>query len=228
MRFGDALILANEELALHPDFALGYKVKGFALMGLRKPNEAIAPLRIAYISFRNQPLLQRTYAHACTWCGLYDEALEPALAFLNSTSNLTSNDPGAKNILSTVLENLPKSKVQKELPELVKKMQESKPNAAFFFALGDTLDRAGEHLLAMDYYTLGLKMEPNFARGLFRLGKDYELFKRDYVTALLLYQAAYKLDPDDAEIGTYYFRLHQRYQTRSNDLAWQLKDWLRK
>jgi hypothetical protein len=69
-------------------------------------------------------------------------------------------------------------------------------------------------------------MEPEFARALFRLGSDYETARRDYRTALLLYAAANRLAPDDPEILSHLWRLNNRYKTRSNDLAWQLKDWM--
>jgi tetratricopeptide (TPR) repeat protein len=227
MRFGDALLMAEEEIKRHPDFSLAYKVKGFALMGLRRPDQAMAPLRIAYASFKTQPMVSRTYAHACIWCGLYQEGLEPALAFLDATSTLTSNDLGAKKMLRAILEQIPKTELEKELPGLNKIIQKAKPNAAYYFALGDTLDRLDLHDLAIDQYFAGLMMEPEFARGLFRLGKDLELSRRDYKAALVLYVHANKLAPDDPEIFDHLLRLNYRMQTRWNDLAWQLKDWMR-
>ncbi len=226
MRYGDALTLANEEIKTHPNFWLAYKVKAFALMGLRRPAQALAPLRVAYANYPTKATVARTYAHACIWCGNYQEGLEPALTFLDATSSLTTNDIGAKQMLSTILENLPKSVVEQELPALSKKIQAAKPNAAYYFALGDTLDKLGLYELAIGQYTSGLKMEPEFARALFRLGSDYETARRDYRTALLLYAAANRLAPDDPEILSHLWRLNNRYKTRSNDLAWQLKDWM--
>ncbi len=226
MRYGDALRLADEEIKRHPNFWLAYKVKAFALMGLRRPAQALPPLRVAYANYPTKAIVARTYAHACIWCGNYQEGLEPALTFLDATSSLTTNDLGAKKMLSTILENLPKSVVEKELPALTKKIQAAKPNAAYYFALGDTLDNFGLYELAIEQYTSGLKMEPEFARALFRLGRDYEIARRDYRTALLLYAAANRLAPDDAEILTHLWRLNYRYKTKYNDLAWQLKDWL--
>lgn len=226
-RYGDALVLANEEIKSHPQFWLAYKVKAFALMGLKRPDEALSPLRVAYANYPTKAIVARTYARACIWEGLFEEALTPALMFMNLTSSLTSNDPVAKKIVATILEKLSKTVIDKELPEATEKIQKTKPNAAYFFALGDTLDRIGMNDLAINQYYIGLKLEPEFARGLFRLGRDYELARRDYKAALMLYATANKLAPDDKEISSYFYRLAKRYEIRDNDLAWQLKDMMR-
>ncbi|MBS1953034.1 MAG: tetratricopeptide repeat protein [Cyanobacteria bacterium SZAS-4] len=224
MRYGDALNLANDEIKSHPQFWLAYKVKAFALMGLHKPDEALPPLRVAYANYPTKAIVARTYARACIWCGLYKEGLTPALMYLNSTSNLTSNDPVAKKMAGTILEHLPKEYVEKELPKLVESIQKIKPNAAFYFALGDTLDRVDLNDLAVGQFYSGLRAEPGFARGLFRLGRDFEIARRDYKAALMLYSQASVMAPDDQEIATYFARLGRRYKNRENDLAWRLKD----
>lgn len=224
LRYGDALNLANDEIKSHPQFWLAYKVKAFALMGLHKPDEALAPLRVAYANYPTKAIVARTYARACIWCGLYKEGLTPALMFLNSTSNLTSNDPVAKKMVATILKHLPKSYLEKELPALSESIQKIKPNAAFYFALGDTLDRVDLNDIAVGQFYNGLRAEPSFARGLFRLGRDFELARRDYKAALMLYSQASVMAPDDPEIASYFLRLGNRYKNRENDLAWRLKD----
>lgn len=225
MRYGDALNLAEEEIKSHPQFWLAYKVKAFALMGLSRPQEALPPLRVAYANYPTKAIVARTYARACIWCGHYQEALLPALMFLNLSSNLTSNDYVAKRLLNEILEHLPKDITSKELPSISAAVQKIKPNAAYYFALGDTLDHANLNDLAISQYYAGLQMEPNFARGLFRLGKDFEQARRDYKAALMLYSQANALAPQDPEIAAYFLRMARRYENRPNDLAWQLKDY---
>lgn len=222
-RYGDALVLANQELRLYPTFPLAFKVKGIALMGLSKPDQAIGPLRIAYQAY-HQPTLARSYAHAAIWNGAYEEALDPAISYLNSSSTLNANDPASKDLLLTIMRHVPKSKIYGVLPDL---LQKQRANPAFYFALGDTLDRAGYNDLAIDLYSLGLRLEPRFARGLFRLGRDYEVVRKDYPAALFLYEQAYKLSPQDPEIQEYLVRLEDRVKNRDNDIAWQLKDFFR-
>lgn len=227
MRYGDALNLAEQEIKAHPQFWLAYKVKAFALMGLGRTQAALSPLRVAYANYPTKAIVAKTYARACIWCGYYQEALLPSLMYLNTTSNLTSNDYDAKRLLNTVLTNVPKSIVEKELPSISVAVQKIKPNAAYYFALGDTLDHSGFNDLAISQYYAGLQMEPNFARGLFRLGRDFEEARRDYKAALMLYAKANQLAPQDPEIATYFLRLGRRYKIRDNDLAWQLKDYFR-
>ncbi|HEY9733203.1 MAG TPA: tetratricopeptide repeat protein [Drouetiella sp.] len=225
MRYGDALNLAEEEIKAHPQFWLAYKVKAFALMGLGRPQEALAPLRVAYANYPTKAVVARTYARACLWCGNYQEALTPALMYLNASSSLTTNDYMAKRLVTSVLEKADRRFLNRELPAISAAVQKTKPNAAYYFALGDTLDRVNLNDLAIGQYQAGLQMEPTFARGLFRLGRDYEEARRDYKAALMLYAQANQLAPQDPEIATYFLRLGRRYKNRDNDLAWQLKDY---
>jgi tetratricopeptide (TPR) repeat protein len=224
MRYGDALNLAEEEIKAHPQFWLAYKVKAFALMGLGRPQDALAPLRVAYANYPTKAIVARTYTRACIWSGNYQEALIPALMYLNASSSLTSNDYEAKRLVSSVLEHIDRTFLNRELPSMSVAVQKTKPNAAYYFALGDTLDHANLNDLAISQYYAGLQMEPSFARGLFRLGKDFEQARRDYKAALMLYAQANQLAPHDPEIASYFMRLGRRYKYRDNDLAWQLKD----
>ncbi|MGH9554082.1 MAG: hypothetical protein ACRD3W_32185, partial [Terriglobales bacterium] len=96
----------------------------------------------------------------------------------------------------------------------------------FHFALGDVLDSAAMTDLAIEQYQSGLAMQPDFARAVFRLGKDLELHRHEYERALFCYTRASELDPKDREIAAYCNRLKARLPERRSDLAWRLKDWI--
>jgi tetratricopeptide (TPR) repeat protein len=225
-RFGDAVQLANQDLALDKNFVLAYRVKGFALAYMSRWNEAQEPLRIAY---KEQPFkggVAYMYAKACTWSGDYQDALEPALVALAASSSLDANNFEQKVALARILHNLPHDKAIAKIAVVSNNLDISLPNPAFHFALGDVLDHTDLHDTAIEQYHKGLQMAPNFARGIFRLGKDMELYKQQYKEALFCYTRAHDLAPQDAEINAYNQRLTQRLEMRNEDIAWRLKDWI--
>jgi tetratricopeptide (TPR) repeat protein len=225
-RFGDAVQLANQDLALDKNFVLAYRVKGFALAFMSRWSEAQEPLRIAY---KEQPFkggVAYMYAKACAWSGDYQDALEPALVALAVSSNLETNNYEQKVALARILRNVPRDKAIAKIGIVSNNLDLSMPNPAFHFALGDVLDRADMHDTAIEQYHKGLQMAPNFARAIFRLGKDMELYKQQYKEALFCYTRAHELAPQDAEIDAYYQRLRQRLEMRNEDVAWRLKDWI--
>jgi tetratricopeptide (TPR) repeat protein len=80
--------------------------------------------------------------------------------------------------------------------------------------------------LAIDHWNAGLQVEPTFARAIFRMGRELELYRHEYKEALQCYERAHILKPDDREIEAYLVRLKERYPQRPFDIAWNLKDWL--
>jgi len=225
-RFGDAVQLANQDLALDKNFPLAYRIKGFALAYMSRWSEAQEPLRIAY---KEQPFkggVAFMYAKACSWSGDYHNALEPALVDLALTSSLDSNNIDQKLALVRILRKLPHDFASAKIAIVSTNLDKSLHNPAFHFALGDVLDHADMHEIAIEQYHKGLQIAPDYARAIFRLGKDMELHKQQYKEALFCYTRAHELAPQDTEINAYYQRLQQRLENRNEDIAWKLKDWL--
>jgi tetratricopeptide (TPR) repeat protein len=177
------------------------------------------------------------YANCCSWTGDYVQALPPALNYLSITSSFTSFNKSAKEVVEKILRKLPPAYVSQRIAELAPSINKRNPNAAFFFALGDVLDTVGMHSDAILQYRSGLGMEKSysmdnddfrhaFARGFLRLGMDLEGTGRNYDRALRCYDVAYRLFPQDHQIDMHLTRLKERCNTRANDLAWNLKDWM--
>lgn len=226
-RYGDAVVMANKDLALDKNFGLANELKGAALLRMQQYAAAVEPLRIAYEQAPTKRELAAQYSYASYWTGAYRNALEPALINLAMKSSLTTNSQSAKEAVRRVMSKLPASfcieKISSVSPIVDKEMR----NAAFHFSLGDVLDSLGMYEPAIEQYSAGLMIAPNFARGIFRLGKDLELHRHEYEEALVCYKKAHALAPDDQEIEAHLNRLNARYPRRSGDFAWQLKDWIR-
>lgn len=227
-QFSEAEHLADSELALDKNARDAYRIKGFSLLGRGRYSEAAKPLELAFRYEPNKEGIAQTYAWCLYWTGQYEKALEPALIDLALSADPSSNNIEQKKLLIRILKSVPPDQAQKEIERLVEYLDKRSKNAAFHFALGDVLDTIGRPQDAIKQYKLGLKIDPKHGRGLYRLGKDLELYTHDYMQALTCYKKAYALRPDDTEIEARLRRLEDRLAIRQNDWAWQMKDWFRK
>jgi tetratricopeptide (TPR) repeat protein len=225
-RYGDAVRLAAEEIKRHPEVLLARKAMGLAYFGMRQKAEAVAPLTVAFEKLPSSSEVSNALAQSLIYCGKWDQALLPALVFLHRTSLDQVVDPKAKAMAVKIIQKC-SPPVVAGIPELARTVDRRAGSATFHFNLADVLDKAGQYDLAISEYESGLHINPHFARGLFRLGCDLEVYKQDYKDALQLMALAHSLAPDDREIAFRFERLRMRLQTRNNDLAWELKDWLR-
>jgi tetratricopeptide (TPR) repeat protein len=222
----DAKRLADQDLGLDANYWIAYKVKGQALAGLGCYDEALEPLRKAYEADPYEAGLAFSYAKVLCWNGKYKAALDPALVNLSMSVASGSKDETDKKLLLSLIRRFPETVVERSVQALPARLDRSLLSANFHFALAAVLDQAQMQAAAIEQYRAGLALNPNFAQGIFGLGRDLELQRGEYNEALLCYTRAHELEPDDAEIARYYNRLESRMAIRSGDIAWHLKDWL--
>ncbi len=164
--------------------------------------------------------------------GEYESALEPALIYLaqksmvDSNYLLTSRNTDAKRLVLDIIRKLPPAVVAERCNRVGAVIGTKTHNIGFRLSLGDVLEPAHMTDLALEQYRTALVMAPKAARGIFREGKDLEIYKHDYAQALACYAKAHDLRPNDAEITAYYDRLNTRMKKQPADLAWNLRDWL--
>lgn len=103
-----------------------------------------------------------------------------------------------------------------------------KLKAPYHFALADLLDQRKLRSLAIAEYLNGLKIKPDFAKGWYALGLDYETGENNYAKALECYKKARLFAPEDKQIMDQERRLRDRLCGRNDDVAWQLKDEIKK
>ncbi len=225
-RPGEALRFAEIDLAENPNYDLALRVKGFALMQLRQYERAAVPLKAVYEhDFKNEEL-SRNYAECLYWLGDYKTALDPALQNLCSTASPYVNNVESKLLLFKIMKRVPNDAIAPAVAKVVERNDRKGRHSAFYFALGDVLDGLNKQTLAIQQYRRGLKIDPEFARGYFRLGKDQLQIGHDE-EALASYRHAYMLRPSDPEIGSAYRRLQDRLSIRDEDFAGAWKQWLK-
>jgi tetratricopeptide (TPR) repeat protein len=231
-RYGDAIILADQDLKLDSKFYLAKKIKGIALASLGQYDRATEPLSEAYAQDPFREGVAHLYALTCIWSGDYKKALEPGLVFLAESSFVDSNfllssrNTDAKILALTIIRKLPPQIVAERCDQVGNIIDAKTHNAGFRLSLGDVLDSAHLPEQALEQYHAALAISPNAARGIFREGRDLEMYQHEYTQALECYKKAHELRPNDPEIALYYARLRDRIHLRPTDLAWNLKDWL--
>ncbi len=225
-RPGEALRFAEIDLAENPKYDLALRVKGFALMQLKQYERAAEPLKTVYEhDFKNEDL-SKNYAECLYWLGRYEEALDPALQNLSSTASPYVNNVESKLLLFKILKRVPKNSIAPAIAKVVERNDRKGKHSAFYFALGDVLDGLNRQDLAILQYRRGLEIDPDFARGYFRLGKDQLHVGKDE-QALESFKKAYMLRPADPEIGAAYRRLQDRISIRNEDFAGAWKHWIK-
>ena len=225
-RFEEAIELANKDLAIDNNFILANDIKATALANLSHYSEAASLFQKCYQADPTREELGEKYANACYWLGHYEQALLPALANLALSARFNSNNFAAKSLVLMVISKMSKSDVAKVVAADNKELASTFHNADYYFALGDVLDAAGLQESAIKEYQEGLSSRPNFAEGLFKMGRDLQLYRRDYKQAMDYYDRAYALAPRNPELNAYRTQLSEHLKRPNQDIAWNLKVWL--
>lgn len=218
--------LAQKDLAIKPTDAMANRIYGLCLASIGNFEESIKPLSIAY---EQQPFkngLAENLSACALWAGQYHVALEPSIIALGATASLDSNNQREKTRLYDVFRHVSHKDIERAVESATIKIGKHPPGA-YFFALGDVLDGIKMHKLAIAQYQRGLQEEPTFGRGWFRLGKDFEVYARNYDQAMLCYQKAHAFKPEDQEIALHMYSLSDKLAKRDKDWSWKLKDVLK-
>jgi len=162
----------------------------------------------------------------------YEDALGTALLDLLCFKRDAKAMERSKLVVIELLHRVPNRRRQSEIVMgTASSVEQSRRCRYFRLALGDIFDRMHRPQKAMEQYQLALHTCPvaisddtTLARGMFRLGRDYEIAMRNPKEALDYYQRALQFAPDDAEIKANYKRLSRRLTSRDNDFASKIKE----
>jgi len=224
--FEEAMRLAKSDLEINPKFPMANRIYGLALASTGKFEESIPYLDKAFQATPFKQDLTENLAACAAWAGKWRIALEPSIIALGFTASLEANNPKQKARLYEVMRHCTPNEIELAVKAATIKSGQHPP-AAFFFALGDVLDSVKLHKLAMDQYIRGLQEAPTYGRAWYRLGKDLELYAKDYDQALKCYQKAHAFRMHDPEIAMAMYSLSDKLSKRNQDWAWKLRDLLK-
>ncbi|CAM6001763.1 unnamed protein product [Sphagnum balticum] len=226
-RYMEAYLLASVDISHDKKFWTAYKIKGFAAFGMGNFREAVSLLSVAFDHFSGRSNSAKGLAMAALRSGRCDIGLEPALVNLGLTSSLTETSLEQKQLVIDLWRQVPLDEAR-EILARTEGLYGLPSNSSYHFAMGAVFDQLGLVPDAVLEYQRGLSVKPNYARGLYRLGRDLQIYYHRYTDALADYRLASRLAPSDGEISRSLDRLQIRLLGRGADLAWRLKDKLRK
>ncbi len=224
--FPQAKVLAEQDLTIDPNFPMANRILGLALASTGRFEQSIGPLNKAY---QQQPFKQglaENLSACAVWAGKWKIALEPSIISVGASASLDANNPKEKARLYEVFRHVTPKEIESAIEAATIKIGK-RPPAAYFFALGDVLDGMNMRKLAIEQYRRGLKEAPGFGRGWFRLGRDLEIYAKDYQQALQCYQKAHAFRARDEEITMHMHSLSDKMAKRDLDWSWKLKDLLK-
>jgi tetratricopeptide (TPR) repeat protein len=230
-KYNEAMEAVEWDLKANPNDARANIVKSEILFKLGRDEEAVQCLVTAARSSPCEQLAANVATRRLLEGKRYKEALGTALLDLLCQKQNPRDMDKAKDVVFDLLTRMPDSESQPIVMSTTTQVEKSWRCRFFRFALADIYDRMNKPFRAIEQYQLGLHSCPaqlsdsvTQARGMYRMGRDYELYIRNYPEALDQYRRAAALAPQDREITQNYLRLKRRMANRKNDFAWKIKD----
>ena len=230
-KFDEALEAVEWDLKTNPDDSRALIIKAEVLSKMGRVEDAVQCYLTAARTAPCEQLAAQTATRQLLTMKRDKEALETALLDLLCMKKQNKDMEASKQVVFDLLQRIPDTDSEKVVLSSSVQVDKSWRCRFFRLALGDIFDRLGRPTRAIAQYQLGLHNCPaqisdtlTHARGLYRLGRDYELHFRNYREALDLYRRASALAPQDEEITRNYVRLSRKIKNRKNDLAWKIKD----
>lgn len=230
-RLDDAYYLARRQLALTPDAAGAFLLIGDIHYRRKEFLAAYPWLQRAYGRIIFSPNLARKYMQVAYWTGHYEQALEPAIVQMALSSSKEFDDTNCTDIFVAAAKHVPKERVSEIVKTSSLTLDQNArylQDPSFHRGLGECLSKLGMHDLAQSEFQRCLKRNPGDGLANFLLARELELYRGDYDQALHYYNAAKLVGAPVNNIDLYIAHLQSRLESRHEDLAWQLKDWLHK
>lgn len=227
-RYGLASVMVDNDLRKDPKFPLGNAIKGEALFAMHRIKMAEPYLKIAYTSFPFKQDYAAKMAETFIVSEDYLNALEPSMVALANSSRSTEPDKTSHWLFSIVLSKAPRQFIKEQIPLLSEKIDKQISNSRWHFAAAEILDYHGYHDVATAQYLRAFQIDPTQYLPAYRVANNLELYFQKYEEAIQYLSRAHGLNPGNSEISDRLERLQSRLAGRKADLAWQLKDMLRK
>ncbi|MFA7338960.1 MAG: tetratricopeptide repeat protein [Candidatus Obscuribacterales bacterium] len=166
--------------------------KAKILLALKRYDQALAELDKNFnqdpANFANNKLYASTLANQ----GNRLKALEVALCLLANANGkeMEMSKQRVTNLLGPMPEGVPPNVIAKAEGRI----KDLRVKARMHFALGDVYDRKSQFDFAIKQYQAGLKLDPLFARGHYRLGLDLEKHSKDLKAASASFKKAHELN----------------------------------
>ncbi|MBN9394062.1 MAG: hypothetical protein J0H83_02370 [Candidatus Melainabacteria bacterium] len=225
-----AYSLASMDLRTHPDYYLGLQVKGESLMQMGLYRQALVPLRKLYAQNPHYGISAQLLTRCLYWDHRYKEALVPALHYLAKEAKYKGLGAASGETFLVLSHNSKPQDVQNALSQFYAEASKNKIaiTPAFHYYLAVVFYKCHWGQMAQNEIDKFIALEPGDADAYFIKARINERFLDDYDAALKNYMIASGRSPYNLEYAQAAQRLAERLETRNNDWAWCLRDWLRR
>lgn len=219
--FKRALQMVSLDRKQQPNRVEPNVVTGELLTEMGDYKQAMGYLKTAYQLRPTEPGVGYAYAQALVRVGDTESAAEPCLVEMANQMRLNGLE-AEKKLLKDVLPTMSAQAASKAIDGAAQKLQGSANLSRMLFALADVYDRLGDYFNACLVRREGLRLDPNYAHGYYRMGQSLEHLD-NYDQAVRMYLEAYRKDTANPEYLRSLKVAAQREITMQNDLAAQLR-----
>lgn len=237
-KFQEAVAAADKDLALDPNNGKAHAAKGTALDGLNRPKESIQEFLIAYKLDPYEKGVSTKVAEKLIKEKRYAEALKPAVISQALATETLNEMDDAKKVLVRLLDKVPEKDTSRIVKEVSAQVRNDPFVLYFHLSMGEVYQALGRRERAREQYEIcttfrGSKIKDQdnaslISRALIKLGEIEEIQLGNYEQAAVYYKEAEKLYPYNLKTKGALARLKGREAAKENDLAWDIKESLRK
>jgi hypothetical protein len=237
-KFQEALAAADKDLALDPNNGMAHAAKGTALDGLNRPKDSIKEFILAYKIDPYEKGVATKVAEKLITEKRYAEAVKPAVISQAMATETLNELDAAKKVLVRLLDMVPEKDSSKIVKEVSARVKNDPYVLYFHLSMGEIYQALGWRDRAKEQYEIcttfrGSKIKDQdnpslISRALIKMGEIEEIQNGNYDQAAAYYKEAEKVYPYNLETKGALARLKGRAAAKENDLAWDIKESLRK
>lgn len=225
-QYAKAVEYADIDLRKDPHLQLANQAKGLSLVRQGNMQAALQPLAEIFAVNPENGRTTPSYTQALIACGQERKALSPALYSLTQASDAEQLKCFEKR-LARLLARLDQPYADATISDVTRKASWTSQRYTFYFALAETYEQMRRPELALRYYALASSYNKTPTTALSRMGKLHQSAGR-YKEAHECYALSALADRQNVTAVLSFNRISDRMANRNNDIAWQLRDWLRR
>lgn len=221
-----AIEFADIDLRKDPHLQLANQVKGLALFQQGNMKASIQPLSEAFAANPENGRTTPSYAQALIACGQDKQALAPAFYALTQASDAAQLKVFEKR-LTRLLLRLDGPFVDATISDVTRRARWTSQFYTFYFALAEAYEQMDKPEQALRCYALACSYNKAPTTALSRMGRLHQNAGR-YKEAHDCYALSALSNQENISAKLAFNRLADRLANRDNDVAWKLRDWLRR
>lgn len=237
-KFNEAIAAADADLVLDRNYGKAHAAKGTALDQLHRSKDATKEFLLAYSVEPYEKGVSTKVAEKLIAEKRFEEAVRPAVISLATSTETLNELDDAKKVLTRLLDKVPDKDSYGIVKEVGLRMKQDPMILYFHTSMGEIYQALGRRERAKEQYEIcttfrGSKIKDQdnpslISKALIKMGQMEEVQLGNYDQAAVYYKEAEKVYPYNMETKEALARLKSRVAAKENDLAWDIKESLRR